>query len=97
MIKHILKDGSCVDSVAGIVIRADQFESLYRMMEKIGGVSVSYKCTECGEKYIGEELSEWRSEHEQFSMHPFICPDCYDRRQRKDLEDQLDQLIGGNR
>lgn len=37
MIKHILKDGSCVNSIAGMTIKADQFEALYRMMEKMGG------------------------------------------------------------
>lgn len=37
MIRHILKDGSCVESIAGMTIKADQFNALYRMMEKIGG------------------------------------------------------------
>lgn len=36
MIRHILKDGSCVTSVAGITVKADQFDALYRMMEKGG-------------------------------------------------------------
>lgn len=35
MIRHILKDGTEVKSVSGIVIKADQFYALYRMMEKI--------------------------------------------------------------
>lgn len=52
-----------------------------------------YKCTKCGERYLGEEVSEWRSEKEQFSLRPFICPDCYDRIQRMDLEDQLKDLM----
>ena len=51
------------------------------------------KCTVCGDKFLWEEISEWRSEHEQFSMSPFICPDCYDKLQRKDLEDQFDELM----
>ena len=51
------------------------------------------KCTVCGDQFLGEEVSEWRSEHEQFSMSPFICPDCYDRLQRKDPEDQLKEVI----
>ena len=37
MIRHILKDGSCVESIAGMTIKADQFDALYRMMEKVGG------------------------------------------------------------
>jgi hypothetical protein len=52
-------------------------------------------CTICGDKFTGEEISEMRSEHEEFSMNPFICPDCYDRHQRKDLEDRFDELMGG--
>lgn len=52
-----------------------------------------YKCTKCGEKYIGEEVSEWRSEKEQFSLRPFICPDCYDRLRMMDLEDQFKDLM----
>lgn len=54
-----------------------------------------YKCTKCGDRFISEEVSEWRSEHEAFSMHPFICPDCYDRLQRMDLEDQFEDLMKG--
>ena len=50
-------------------------------------------CTKCGDKFSGEEISEWRSEHEAFSDHPFICPDCYDRFQRMDLEDQFSVLM----
>ena len=51
------------------------------------------KCTICGDRVLGEEISEWRSEHEAFSLHPLICPDCYDRLNRKDLEDQFDELM----
>ena len=51
------------------------------------------KCTVCGDSFLGEEVSEWRSEHEPFSMVPFICPDCFDRLQHKDPEDQLDLLM----
>ena len=47
------------------------------------------KCTKCGDRFTGEEISELRAEHEEFSQHPFICPDCYDRLNRKDLEDQF--------
>ncbi len=48
------------------------------------------KCKYCGDKFTGEEISELRSEHEQFSINPFICPDCYDRLNRMDLEEQFD-------
>ena len=50
-------------------------------------------CTKCGDKFSGEEISELKAEHEAFSMHPFICPDCYDRLQRMDLEDQFSVLM----
>ena len=50
-------------------------------------------CTECGEKFTGEELTELRHEGEQFSLHPFICPDCYNRINRMDLEDRLEHLL----
>lgn len=50
-------------------------------------------CTMCGDRFLSEEVSEWRTEHEQFSLHPFICPDCYDRLQHKDLEDQFEELM----
>lgn len=53
------------------------------------------KCTVCGERYTGEEVAELRAEGEEFNMHPFMCPDCYDRFQRKDLEDQFAQLMSG--
>lgn len=35
MIYHVLKDGSRVDSVKGIVIKADQFPLIYRVVEQI--------------------------------------------------------------
>lgn len=50
-------------------------------------------CTKCGDKFSGEEVSEMKADHEQFSMNPFICPDCYDRLQRMDLEDQFQTLM----
>lgn len=37
MIRHVLKDGSMVSSIAGMVIRSDEYESIYRILEKIGG------------------------------------------------------------
>lgn len=51
------------------------------------------KCSRCGDKFTGEEIAELMAEREEFSLHPFICPDCFDRLQRLDLEDQLDELI----
>lgn len=51
------------------------------------------RCTVCGDSFLGEEISEWRSDHEPYSLNPFICPDCYDRLQRKDLEDQFEDLM----
>ena len=55
-----------------------------------------YRCDKCKEKFLGEELSEWRNEKEEFSMHPFICPDCYNRVRRIDLEGQFNELLGGD-
>lgn len=51
------------------------------------------RCTKCGEKYSKQEIAELRAEHEPMSMHPFICPDCYDRIFSMDLEDQFDALM----
>ena len=35
MIYHVLKNGSRVDSVKGMVIKADQFPQVYRVIERI--------------------------------------------------------------
>lgn len=35
MIHHVLKDGSRVDSVKGVVIKADQFPQVYKVIERI--------------------------------------------------------------
>lgn len=52
------------------------------------------KCTVCGDTFLNEEVSEWRADHEPYSLNPFICPDCYDRKQgHKDLEDQMEELM----
>lgn len=51
------------------------------------------KCVKCGWKITGEEISEWKAEHEEFSEHPLICPDCWADYQSKDLEDQLDEAM----
>lgn len=50
-------------------------------------------CTRCREKYTGEEISEWKTEHEAFSMNPFMCPDCYDTFSKQDLEEQFSELM----
>lgn len=51
------------------------------------------KCTRCGWKISGEEISEWKQEHKEFSEHPLICPDCWADLQQKDLEDQFSELM----
>ena len=50
-------------------------------------------CTMCGDKFTGEQISEMRSDHEEFSLHPFVCPDCYDRLNRMDPADQVKKLV----
>lgn len=51
-------------------------------------------CTKCGDRFTGEEIAEWRSDHEDFSERPFICPDCWDRiYAHKDLEDQFEEAM----
>lgn len=35
MIRHILKDGTEVNSIKGVVIKADQFPQVYRVIERI--------------------------------------------------------------
>jgi len=52
------------------------------------------RCMVCGDKFTGEEISEWWADHEDFQAHPLICPDCYDRtRKHKDLEDLFNDLM----
>lgn len=50
-------------------------------------------CTKCGDKFTREEVRELKAEHEAFSIQPFICPDCYDRLQRLNLEVQFSILM----
>lgn len=50
-------------------------------------------CVKCGGRFSGEEISEWRAEHEPFSKNPFMCPDCYDTFSRQDLEDQFLEIM----
>ena len=51
------------------------------------------KCTICGDKITGEEISEWWADGEEFQPVPLICPDCYDRRNRRALEDRFEALM----
>ncbi len=55
--------------------------------------SLNMKCTKCGEEYTEDDLRELREMGEQFSVNPFICPDCYDVFSRKCLEDQFNELM----
>ena len=50
-------------------------------------------CRKCGAEYTAEELRELRMMGEAYSVNPFMCPDCTDAFQRKDLEDQFDALM----
>lgn len=51
-------------------------------------------CSKCGEEYSADDLAELRDMGEAYSERPFMCPDCYDTFRRRDLEDQLESLIG---
>lgn len=53
----------------------------------------TFTCSRCGEVFDEEEVAEWKSSKESFSMNPFLCPDCFDQLQRMDLEDQLHYLM----
>lgn len=50
-------------------------------------------CQICGDRFTGEEVSEWRADHEAFQDRPLICPDCWDTLQHKDLEDRFEELM----
>lgn len=52
------------------------------------------RCVKCDDRFSGEEINEWRQDHESFSTRPFMCPDCYDTFSRQDLEDQFAELMG---
>lgn len=56
-------------------------------------MSAGRTCTICGEMFFQDEIAEWRADHEPYFPDPLICPDCYDNMQRKDLEDQLTDLV----
>lgn len=50
-------------------------------------------CALCGEEYSAEDVADLKDMGEAFSRNPFICPDCYDRLQRMDPEDQIIELL----
>ena len=51
MVKHILKDGTQVNDISGVVITQEQFPLVYRIIDKIGRgekyetVRTSNKCS----------------------------------------------------
>ena len=47
------------------------------------------KCVKCGEVFTPDEIREWKECGDAYSRQPFMCPDCYDRFQRMDLEEQF--------
>lgn len=60
---------------------------------KIWGNEEGVECAKCGDIFSSEEIEDFRFEHEPFGKDPFICPDCYDRFVRQDLEDQFKSLM----
>ena len=54
---------------------------------------MTFKCTRCGDEFETQEVAEWILDREPFSMKPFVCPDCFDKLTRLDLENQLKELI----
>lgn len=36
MVKHVLKDGTVVDDISGVVITKEQFPKVYEILQKIG-------------------------------------------------------------
>lgn len=53
----------------------------------------TYRCILCGEEYEADEVKEWKKYRDEFSMEPFICPDCYDVFSRRDPEEQAKMLL----
>lgn len=51
------------------------------------------KCVKCGEDFSKEDIRDLKDMGEEFHTHPFICPDCWDNLQGKDLEDQFKELM----
>jgi len=63
---------------------------------EVWGNKEGVKCTKCGDVFSSEEIEDFRFEHEPFGKDPFMCPDCYDRFMRQDLEDQFKELMDEN-
>ena len=55
------------------------------------------KCKMCGDVYSAEDLREIREMGEEYSKKPFLCPDCFDRFNRLDSEDQMELLLNNFR
>ena len=53
------------------------------------------KCSKCKGIYEDEDLRELKEMGESYSLHPFICPDCYDRFNKLNLEDQFKEAMNG--
>ena len=62
---------------------------------KAWGNKEGVKCAKCGDVFSSEEIEDFKFEREPFGKDPFICPDCYDRLVRQDLEDQFKSLMKG--
>lgn len=54
-----------------------------------------YKCACCGDTFTKSDIKDFREMHEKYYLFDgvFLCPDCYDDLQSKDLEGQLDYLL----
>lgn len=52
-----------------------------------------YKCKICGDEYSKGDIREMKMMGDDFNRVPFICPDCWDRFQRLDVEKQAEMLI----
>lgn len=39
MVKHVLKDGTVLDDISGIVIKREQFPVVYEILDKLSGDS----------------------------------------------------------
>ena len=57
-----------------------------------------WTCRKCGEEYTAEDLKELRDMGERYhkTRSSFLCPDCTYTFDCMDLEDQFDELMGGD-
>ncbi len=53
------------------------------------------KCRMCGEEYDADDIRDLKDMHENFYQlgDTFICPDCWDNLQHKELDDFLDIMM----